>query len=56
MEELHFADILMILIVSGVIYGILALVRRSARKNQKNVGGITTCETDSEIGKSAEDN
>jgi len=37
MEEWHFADILMIIIVSAVIYAILTLVHRTAGKKEKNI-------------------
>jgi len=56
MEELHFADILMTLVVCGVIYAILTLANRSGRKPGKNHDGTTTCETEPDIGKTSEDN
>ena len=55
MEELRFADILMILVVCGVIFGILALTRRADRKPKKNLDGIATWESGQDLENSSED-
>jgi len=56
MEEWHFADILLILIICAVIYALLSLANRAAGKKQKSNDEMTNRESSPDNGEIAEDN
>ena len=56
MEEWHFADILLIVLICGLIYVLVSLAQKSFGKKRKNPDETVTCETDQENGQAPEDN
>lgn len=56
MTALHFADILMILLVCGVIYGILWLVNRTPGETKKKDADSDTSNAERDAEKNTDEN